>query len=160
MDKDPAASRYEQALVSQSRPPLLLSDDQFNRLLEVFERRRDLVDSLHTVTKEQEPVVEAFKRAAIGMGIKGFGVPAKQVIRNTAAAVIVLVPDEATLARVYARSGVREVTVKGRAGSFVVDGLKSSDRVGRVEFFDEHGVLLEVTGGEAAPDPYRLGTAG
>lgn len=128
----------------------VLTNEQFHKLLEAV-GGRGLIPSLHKLTDEQKKAEKAFNLAGSQMGLGTF-VKLPERVTRTDRFLAAPVPRHAAQARVFLQTGVIQVPVDvGDAGFYLPDGVRHSNRVGRIEFLDANGATISVTGGEQPP---------
>jgi hypothetical protein len=127
--------------VEMRLPPELIDG-----LMQLIQRRSDLISTLHEMTDEQKATNEAFEAVGGSMAVREFvQTPLPTLTQDT-----LDVPEGATTARVYASTGLDTVPV---AGVRTLD-LHGRGHIGRIEFYDKEGDLILITGAQpASPTP-------
>ena len=127
-----------------------LTQEQFERLMRAIEGRGGLLSDLHKLTTEQQAVVDAFRKLGAGDGHpRSRGQPCRESVRDGprgGGGPARAAPDGRA-----SSSSRRVVTVdveRGAGRIWLPDCICDTDRIARIEFLDERGAVLGVTGGE------------
>jgi hypothetical protein len=147
-DEAAARGRDERLMAMLASMPVGLTPEQFDRLMKAIEGRGGLLSDLHKLSDLQQAVVDAYGQVERAMGIDGLKPDLVQPVRD-GCEVVVQIPAGARKVRVFLQSSY--VTVDAgydRDGFSLPECVGSDDRITRLEFLDERGVVLGVTGGE------------
>jgi hypothetical protein len=147
-DEAAARPRDERLMAMLASMPVGLTPEQFDRLLKAIEGRGGLLSDLHKLSDQQQAVVDAYGQVERAMGIDGQKPDLVQPVRD-GREVAVPIPAGARKVRVFLQSSY--VTVDAgydRDQFWLPECVGSDDRISRLEFLDERGVVLGVSGGE------------
>jgi hypothetical protein len=132
----------------------VLSENDLNRILHHVRHRPDPSTTAPRLSDDQQKAVDVFNIVAAGMAVPVTdGVPMRAPsLRNKDGNVLLVeVPPTATRAVVFSTAGVRTLESRdsiGNAGGLSIPGDLHKARIARVEFYDAHGTLLAISGGE------------
>lgn len=148
--------------------PGQLSEPLIKEILQLIEKRSDLIGAFHRLSPAQDASLKVFEDVARGMAVNLEGARTKEtkpdldrnlpsfqaVIARSGSgnALKVQVPPRAVRGRVYSTAGTEEMKTLPRddAGDLLIpeDLRGKAIRIGRLEFYDAQNKLLGITGGE------------